>query len=68
MKEVTIKINIELAGKKKPEITFTMNEEVYNKIINICEERKADITDLLINDITEMTPEQAEEIVMGWDM
>lgn len=64
---VIIEINVEINGVRY-ETTQKIEEGTYNEILKICNERKCNITDLLINDITEMTPEEAEEIVCSWDM
>lgn len=66
-KMVIIEINVEINGVRY-ETTQKIEEGTYNEILKICNERKCNITDLLINDITEMTPEEAEEIVCSWDM
>ena len=66
-KMVIIEINVEINGVRY-ETTQKIEEGTYNEILKICNERKCNITDLLINNITEMTPEEAEEIVCSWDM
>ena len=63
-----IKITVEVNGKKISEQHQEIAKNTYDQIARICNERKADITDLLINDITELTAEEAEEILMSWDM
>ena len=64
----TIKITIEVNGQKLSENYQRIEKTTYNEIVKICDERKASITDLLINDITEMTPQEAEEILFSWDI
>lgn len=66
MTEITI--TIEVNGKIIEKVNMDMDADTYNKINEICKERKYPISDLIINDITEMTPEKAEEIVYSWDM
>lgn len=63
-----IKITIEFNGKVHTTVNQQLEDKTFEEICKICAERKADITDLLINDITEMTAAKAEEVVMGWDM
>lgn len=64
----TIKITIEVNGQKLIESYQKIEKTTYNEIVKICDERKANISDLLINDITEMTPQEAEEILFSWDI
>lgn len=64
---IEIKINVEVNGVHYEEMQ-EIEESTYNAILKSCKERKCSITDLLINDITEMTPEEAEEIVYSWDI
>ena len=63
-----IKITIEINSKKHIETTLEMETEKFNQINEICNYRKTGIESLIINDITEMTPDQAEEIISSWDM
>lgn len=63
-----ITITIEINKKKHSQINMDIEAETFNKITEICKQRKYDISDLLINDITEMTPEEVEEILFGWDL
>lgn len=62
-----IKITIEINGHNSTQ-TMELETETYEEIERICNERKCSISDLIVNDITEMTPEQAEEIIFNWDM
>ncbi len=64
---ILIKFNIEIENQKY-EGTQEIEEEVFKKIDAICKERKCTICDLLMNDITDMTPAEAEKIVTGWDL
>ena len=63
-----IKIKIEINNNKHSETTMQIETETFNKIQEICKERKTTITDLILNDITEITAEEAEEIICSWDM
>ena len=63
-----IKITIEINNKKHSETPMQIETETFKKIQEICKERKTSIEELIINDITEMTAEEAEEIICSWDM
>lgn len=62
-----INITIEINGHSSTD-TMELETETYEEIERICKARKCSISDLIVNDITEMTPEQAEEIIFSWDM
>ena len=64
----TIKITIEVNGQKLLEEYQQIEKTTFDHIEKICEERKASIADLLINDITEMTPQDAENILFSYDV
>lgn len=63
-----IKITIEINNKEHSETTMQIETETFNKIQEICKERKTSIGALILNDITEMTAEEAKEIICSWDM
>ena len=68
MDDIRIKITTEIEGLKKIESYQMIDKKTLFEILRVCAERKTNITGLLINDITEMTPEEAEEIILSWDL
>ena len=70
MKQVTIKFEIKTEGgnTKNGTIHTEYDSKKWAKIQDICNERKANITNLLESYLEKLTPEEAKNIVISWDM
>lgn len=70
MKEVQIRFSFQTEENKKGgiEVTIEYDEIKWKKIKELCEYRKANIYDLLQEYISKITPEEAEEILLSYDM
>ena len=70
MKEITIKMTLKTENKNETHIIShrEYDETKWNKIQKICDYQKANILDLIEEFLEKLTPEEAEKIVVSWDM
>lgn len=69
MKEIEYTLEVKTENNCIRTHAFTeYDEEKWDKIAKMCDERKANITSLLESYLDGLTPEKAEEILMSWDM
>lgn len=64
---IEIKITVEYEGTKAISIEDVPKKQ-FRKIEKICKDYKTDVTSLLINDISELTAEEAEAKITAYDM